>query len=310
VIFELEERLARLPGGPGPGARLGFACLECTGPVFLAFRPGSESPDYVIKVGPRADLERAHEVQSRLHERAPDLVARSLACEPLDDGAALHVQAGLRGAPWSYLSRSLASRADWDALRASALEGLRRLRGAILDVPAWRAPLRPGAALRAELERASRRDPRPSAQAARLVAEAAAALDRLGDLAAPWQHGDYCVNNLVLDGGRVQVVDFDELGGTSMPLHDHFGLALSIHALAAERGVGGALGDEVRACIAAEPEARALSKLALGGLYLHHLLWSADRCHGRPRRAPRLAMLMDLVERFAAAPEDYSATVR
>lgn len=302
----MPEILARLGVCPAGGRPLAFVALRCTSAVFLAFEEGGSSPEYVVKVGPRAELERAHAVQSRLHELLPGRTAASLGHIEIDAERGVHVQAGLAGLPWFHLSRTVDTPAGWDRLAGAALAALDDLHRAIRAVPEWRRSIRPGDALRAEWAGLEGRDALSRAVEA-LVRAAGEALDPLGEIEAPWQHGDFCINNLLVAGHTAGIVDFDELGRTAMPLHDRFGLALSVRALAAERGIRRPLRDEVARVLRGASEAAPFNAGQVAALFVHHLLFSVNACRERPRRDVRRTDLLRELEALAASPNALSA---
>src|SRR3954462_2356117 len=76
------------------------------------------------------------------------------------------------------------------------------------------------------------RDVRFSENTSASIARWAEALEALAGLPCFWQHGDFCLNNVLVSPARLSIIDFEEFGGPSMPLHDEIGLALSTNALA------------------------------------------------------------------------------
>jgi hypothetical protein len=124
-------------------------------------------------------------------------------------------------------------------------------------------------------------------------------LDVLGRLASSWQHGDYCLNNLLVDDSRISIIDFEEFGTTSMPLQDELGLALSTYLLAPRSARTVPLHEHVQACvenaIGAEPE---LAK-QIPGLFLYYLLRRVNLCHGHPTRARVRRRLIEVAESVA-----------
>jgi hypothetical protein len=121
-----------------------------------------------------------------------------------------------------------------------------------------------------------------STRATQYIEQQAGALDSLGEIVSQYQHGDFCLNNLLLSDSSAAIIDFDEFGRTSMPLHDEIGLALSI------------------ADLSPYPEVSRMPKHEqLPGLYLHHLLWRINQTHLYPTRARARLELMARVESAA-----------
>ena len=109
-----------------------------------------------------------------------------------------------------------------------AVAAMLRLHAATRDVPAWSGPVLAGAELRRQARLCSRDAAVLSDRVLHRVREWSYELDAAGPMPSCWQHGDFSLNNLLVSEAAVSVIDFDEFGGTLVPLHDAFGLALSV----------------------------------------------------------------------------------
>src|SRR5207237_1152587 len=123
--------------------------------------------------------------------------------------------------------------------------------------------------LRAQAALCTKRGVPFSARARDCLNASAECLEGLGEVPGFWQHGDFCLNNLLVSPSALAIIDFDEFGYTLMPLHDQIGLALSLHDLA-PRGV---LPLPLDGEITSSPGAGPVERSHLPGLFLHHLLW-------------------------------------
>src|SRR5204863_8352312 len=136
----------------------------------------------------------------------------------------------------------------------------------------WSVTVHPGDALRAQARACVAGGVRFDPVVIALVMRRAERLDDCGALDSHWQHGDFSLNNLLVSPESVGIIDFDEFGETSMPLHDEFGLALSVR-LSQE----GACDLPWSSCLAVSvgyaAERGGYDELTVEGLLLHHLLW-------------------------------------
>ena len=55
-----------------------------------------------------------------------------------------------------------------------------------------------------------------------ITAELSHNLESLGEIPVFWQHGDFCVNNMLIDKNVIGIVDFEHFGRVRMPFHDEF----------------------------------------------------------------------------------------
>jgi len=116
-----------------------------------------------------------------------------------------------------------------------------------------------------------------------------------------WQHGDFSLNNLLVTGDTVSIIDFEEFGATQVPLHDAFGLALSV-PLSQEERCPLTVQDCIVECVRPALKDESVEPALTAPLFMHHLLWRINQCEGLERRAPLRAKLIDWVNQFAEAP--------
>lgn len=279
---------------------MSVACVHTTRPKYLVFAADPQRPAFVVQFGPGAQMARTHHALLRLHARLPDVVAESLVCAEINGGDCVHIQTGLAGLPWFRVADICASRADWMALLERSLTVLMRLHVAVADSPEWTCDVNPGHELRERLQ--ATREPGLRA-GAEPIARWLSALDRLGPVRGAWQHGDFSVNNLLIADSEIGVIDFDEFGDTSMPLHDEMGLALSFplsqHGLCPL-----SIKECLHRCLAPALARGRVAADAVPGLFLHHLLWRIERCEDYPARAGLRATLRRYLHRLLDQPEE------
>lgn len=260
-------------------------CIRTTRPKFLVFADDASRPACVVQFGGRDELERLDTILRRLHRAQPDLVAEPLALVPWRDRHA-HIQAGLPGTPWFRVADRYSDPHAWSGLLARAHAALDRLQQAIAACPEWLGRIRPGDELRRQARLAVEAGAALERPVAEWIAGGAERLDGLGERTAPWQHGDFCLNNLLIGPSSVAIIDFDEFGYTAMPLHDRIGLELSAQDLAP----AGARGP--RATGISQRLGEGASEEHWPGLCAHHLLWRINQCQGWPTRARARAELL------------------
>jgi hypothetical protein len=279
--------------------RLSVACVHTTRPKYLVFADDPCRPAYVLQFGPGEELERTHRALLHLHPRIPDTIAESLVCTRLNAGESVHIQSGLPGLPWFRVADTCHARADWTALVERSAAVLARLQAVVADNPDWTAAVRPARELRERLT--ASRDPILAAHAS-TIARWTDALDSLGYVRAAWQHGDFSINNLLIGDPGIGIIDFDEFGGTMMPLHDEIGLALSF-PLSQHGACPLSMEDCLQLCLGPTLSHGVFDGDAVCGLLLHHLLWRIEQCHARPTRDLLRATLMRYLHNFIVNPE-------
>jgi len=303
-MLELVDMLAALrPELLSGGGPVSVAKIETTRPLYLVFTDDIEYPRCVVQFGQEATIKRLDAWLTYLHPALPDMIAESLACVCWHDGDWMHVQSGLPGLPWFRLGHHARDLGAWVRLRSRALATLRRFQGVVAANTAWRTVIGPGDELRRQLEVCRKQDHALASTLIRSATRCATSLDALGARAWPWQHGDYCFNNLLVADDRIGVIDFEEFGETSVPLHDEFSLAFSSHDFMGHLSDAPSLREHVATCISESVVANPMPRDCLEGLLLHHLLWRLNQCATRPRRAAVAHALHRQLEMIAGEAE-------
>ena len=228
LMIEIVSLVDQLAPGLVQLESASVACVCTTRPKFLVFNRQSEHPVCVVEFGPRERLVRVDGILSQLHPRFPTGVARPIVCRSWHNGTYVQIQEGLGGMPWFRLSDGLATAANWKAMLDRAVAAMLSLHAATRDVPAWSDSVLAGAELRRQAALCNRDAQLLSGPVLERTRAWSEELDAAGPMASCWQHGDFSLNNLLVSDAAVAVIDFDEFGGTVVPLHDAFGLALSV----------------------------------------------------------------------------------
>ena len=300
MILEIPELISELVPGRLDGGPVSVACVRATRPKYLVFGVDSDRPNCVVQFGPPDAMEREHHALLRLHPVLPDLVAAPLALNAWSDGLFVQVQSGLPGSPWFRLRDRVRSAGAWNSLGQRAFAGLNRLHDAVRSVPEWMVIVRPGEELRRQWTACQLHGPPLSGRAGESINRASELLDDLGARPHFWQHGDYCLNNVLVTRSGLAIIDFEEFGGTAMPWHDEIGLALSLNDLS-PRG-SRPLAEVVDAMSTPEHAGwpRPSKRDLFQGFILHHLLWRINQAAGRPTRAPMRVALAKAIEQLTA----------
>ena len=286
------------------GAALSVVRIQTTRPVFLVFAASSAQPVCVMRFAGPNEVRMVHEALEVLQPALPGLVPESLVCSPWDGGQWIHIQSGMPGIPWFRLRSAIRGRHGWLNLRTRASQSLADLHAAVRDHAAWTRTICPARELREQHARLLAEGTSLSQAVSRSVTEAADGLETLGSLAWYAQHGDFCLNNLLVSRSGLGVIDFEEFGATAMPLHDELGLALSFHDFLRDTPHGLPLHEHINACVERTLSAHPFLSACLWGLFLHHLLWRANQCHQRETRRAMECTLIGLVEHYVRQPQE------
>lgn len=289
-MLGVEEIVRSFAPGLLPAGPVSVAYIRTTRPKYLLFAGSASSPSWVVQFGALDDLIAAHRAQSRLHSQLPGMVGNSVMLEPCGPDRYLNIQQGMPGTPWFRLRARNRSARDWSQAVERAQHALDRLHHATMRYPEWVCSVRPADALRDEVGELTKRLERVPAGLVEWTARHADRLEELHGIESCVQHGDFCFNNLLVADSGVAVIDFEEFGLTSMPLHDAIGLELSLEELAPSLGI------RMRRAIlqvALDGHGGRIRPRHLAGLHMHYFAWRINRSVGVPKRARAMALWLD-----------------
>ncbi len=309
MMLDIVPLVNRLVPGLLRYARPSVACVCATRPKYLVFDGDATRPACVVEFGDEARLTRTDRILSTLRARMPPGgVPESLCCTSWQNSLFVHIQEGLAGVPWFRLSDSLATPAAWESLLARAVTVMLQLHAATREVPAWTGSVDVGAELARQTALCRRNGTPLGDDVLRRIRAWRHELDAAGPIRAWWQHGDFSLNNLLVSPDSVAVIDFDEFGGTLVPLHDGFGLALSL-PLSQDGRCPLSRARCISVCTERSLTDAALATEHLPGLLMHHLLWRINQCHGVDRRSPLRHILLGWARELADTPNVFFADV-
>jgi hypothetical protein len=315
ALVRADSMLATIPGivtaitqTPPRAAPFSVAEIHTTRRMYLVFAEAVDRPEWVVQFGEHGELSRLDAALTNLHALVPDLVAGTVAFRQWQGDTWIHIQPGLPGLPWFRLSTSVGGVAEWQALRARASVALSRLQGAIATIAGWNQDLNLGRELN-DLLAWYRSSNAPDPKVVARGENAARGLSSLGTVRCQWQHGDYCFNNLLVSPERLGLIDFEEFGQTSMPLHDEFSLAFSTYDFVQHLQGAPALGELLRDCFVSGRQRWNFDSGALEGLLWHHLLWRLRQCDARPKRQEMGAALRRQFTRIVSDIEASRITI-
>lgn len=227
-MIHIKKLLYTINLPPGPLSDYSIACISTSRPIYLAFGGKSNYPTYVIRKITNANTLEACSVDNEIYQLAGNLVPEPVGIYEFA-GELYDIKRGVKGAPWFQLKsriRTKKARVDleqriWLALKdfqkairskyKVSIDSIRphqELRNVYSDY------LKTGEPINIDLERIVNRGVKDLLQAP--------------ECSSLPQHGDFCLNNLIIDKNHITVIDFEDFSLTSMPIYDYFTLSLSL----------------------------------------------------------------------------------
>jgi len=234
----------------------------------------------------------------------PKKIAAPLCLVPLGKTSeSLLVQRGLPGTPW-FSIRSRTSRVSgWHEVSEIALETLRDMHKATSSYQDWCEPVDPSSLFLKIYSQLKPSDLKRLPGLTDAMPEWSKMFSLMGVTTSFFQHGDFCINNLLFENSRAAVVDFEHFGRLSTPLHDELmlcGSLLSVHPNLDEK-IEHALW--TRLAERSMHRDLCLSKF-VRPLFLLHLLWWLLESQDQPQRQARIDIYFNAInELLKEAPD-------
>ncbi|MBQ0831322.1 phosphotransferase [Marinobacter sp.] len=276
------------------------ACISTTRPIYLVFGHDAEHPAYVIR-----RLTDDHDFQTQqVHKYLYQLVDKRIP-KPVGifehGGQQYDIQYGVKGAPWFQVKSKFHTEAARAQLEARLWQTLVDFHSAIAagSNTIETNIIQPHDELIRVFSEYHKIERTENAELVKLVESAVNDLSGVPGCSAIPQHGDFCLNNLIIDTSHITVIDFEDYEITKMPMYDHFTLALSLPSCSEEPNL--AVNAYKDAQIAAAAEKLGIAASAIQWHFLHHILLRLGPWSTGEKRAKYRAWLKQLLASFIEA---------
>lgn len=250
-------------------SELSLACISTSNPVYLVFEAKQSAPSLIVRSAGSTDVVKAHKVTESLYQTIPELIPEPVAIVNTEQGE-YAIQRGVSGLPWFQIANEFKSADDWNSLRERALNALDKLHAAI-QLQEEERDLNVYLYSQQCLNEALSAGLSLNEAQVKKVQSRLECLKDLPKLPIFSQHGDYCLNNLIIEKDHIHIIDFEDYGMTCLPFFDYFSLALSLSS-STHPNSHLPVEQEVELCTKFFLESYKLTKNQLSTLFLVHLL--------------------------------------
>lgn len=273
-----------------------IACISTSRPIYLVFDQNSGYPIYVIRKIADAATLHSHKIHNQLYQLAGNLVPEPVGVYEYA-GEKYDIQRGVNGSPWFQL-KSIVRTAEAKAhLEKRMWQALRDFQAAIYSGNSSATNnVEPSEELRKASIDYQDTGVIMSTELKKLIDDAISDLSQTPRCPSIPQHGDFCLNNLIIDTNQVTVIDFEDFSITNMPMYDHFTLALSLPSFSGESASAiNVCGQEV---IVSTAGTLNIPEKFIKWHFLHHLLLRLGNWSMGEKRKPYRAWLIQTLNYF------------
>ncbi|MBY6070312.1 aminoglycoside phosphotransferase family protein [Marinobacter salsuginis] len=280
-----------------PLSKISMACISTSRAIYLVFNDKRDHPTFVIrKLSNDRDFQ-AHQSHVYLYSLVGSLVPKSLGVYEYA-GANYDIQQGVKGSPWFQIGSKLSTQNSRARLETRLWETLKEFHSAIAADAAIKSSLRPHEELHQVYLQYKRIKQKVAPELEKLVELAVNDLSKTSNILPISQHGDFCLNNVIIDMPNITVIDFEDFGITQMPLYDHFTLALSLPSSSPEPKTAISVFNTAKIADAARE--LGIPENAIKWHFLHHILLRLGPWSFIEKRAPYRTWLEKLLVQFVA----------
>ena len=220
--------------------------VHSTSPTYLLFSRQGSYPKFVLKTGAATHVRSVYSRVVALHELIPERIPEPISITDLGAGNAAFLQSGVVGAPWfDYCSRT-STRDGWEHISSAAINLWTEFDNAVGSKQEWTRAVDPFEQVKNLSEELRENCTGFDSRRRDLFSATAEHWGSGRRVQQPVQHGDFCLNNMILERNHgFRLIDFDDFGTVDCPLFDAFSLAYSIHSRASAAVPWNSLKDDI-----------------------------------------------------------------
>lgn len=264
-------------------------CITTSNPVFLAFS-NINAPEYVIHNAEQGEFKIRQDLYKALNPK----VSKPLA-HIIKDEQSYIIESGLPGKPWFQLLKSKSL--TMDDVKKRSFDTLKEFEQRVGSVEHWIGLINVVDVFNRQFKQSHsiRKFTSPIVSA---CSELVKSLPEEYQVKGTWQHGDYCINNLIFAEEQTYIIDFEEFGDTLMPLQDEFSLALSFY-IQRETQTLDLLSKDIDYCLKGL-DRNLIPLLSL--LFIYHLLFRLGSWGENPNRSYICGWLQNILTEHIENP--------
>ena len=248
----------------------------------------------VLRAAGSTDILKAHKVTEQLFKAIPHLIPEPVAMVNTESGE-FAIQRGVDGKPWFQIVDEFNDELSWNSLRKRALDALEQLHQAVKSTCDKKRESDIYSYVQDCLLDAHRLGLPLTQDETNLLQVHLNALKSLPQMEMFPQHGDFCLNNLIVAPQQISIIDFEDFGMTSLPLFDHFSLALSL-ASSTPKKLELSFEKEMSFCTSHIDSRYGLNKPQITALYISHILVRLGKWSGGERRKVFRGFLLETLK--------------
>jgi thiamine kinase-like enzyme len=277
-------------------------CIDSSKDIYLIFDEHTY-PRFALYAIEKNKIQEVVATRQLLSSLLNNVVSKSIGVIE-HNNRSFFIEEGLTGQPWFQLKDS--NGFNWSDIKSTAVSTLVDFHEVVRNETLWQKKLNIGDVFIEQYHQTlnMKNDYQLTGTVSKLVHELHLELKKHPKMICYFQHGDFCINNLLFNEGIAHIIDWDEFGQVSMPLQDEFSLALSFYNLDNNSNIE-QLYVELQICITKSEWLKSLTKEAVIALFLFHLLYRLGLWGSNPNRKGICDWLYTILIGFSEQPSSF-----
>ena len=277
-------------------------CIDSSKDIYLIFDEYTY-PCYALYAIEKDKIQHVVATRQLLSSLLNNVVSKSIGVIE-HNNRSFFIEEGLAGQPWFQLKGSAGF--NWNDVKSTAVSTLFNFHEVVRNEISWQKKLNIGDVFIEQYLQTlnMQNEYRLTEKVSKLVHELHSELKKHPKMVCYFQHGDFCINNLLFNEGMAHIIDWDEFGEVSMPLQDEFSLALSFYNLDNNFNIE-QLHVELKICITKSEWLKSLTKESVVALFLFHLLYRLGLWGSNPNRKGICDWLYTILIEFSEQPSSF-----
>lgn len=250
--------------------KLGIVHIFTSNPVFLVFNK-NEYPDYIVR---KLDVKQATYLMDLCHDLYGYLqghIAKPLKVIEYKH-AGYFIEEGVAGDPWFQIKTKLHLQEDWKKLIQLCILSIDNVHIKVAKNPKWCSIINLGNELKLCHQNVMLDNSETIQKLNKAVIKYGEQLNELGDIEVNCQHGDYAINNVMVNRKEITIIDLEDFGKISFPLFDEISFAISIY-LQIPANIKISLWELIEDCCELKASRLGYNNLMINGAVLYTLLF-------------------------------------
>lgn len=286
-------------------SNLSVACIATSNPVYLVFSSARRYPCFVVRKLYVGLVQNEFDNLVKIYRLVGDLIPKPLGVVTHQGGDYI-IQEGAKGNPWFRITGKYSSEVRWGELRAEIKATLGLFQRSLSASGSFISKVNLENEFKAyftEFENTNSID-ESMLNVVKLYKYFLNYFSSFEDTSITAQNGDFTLNNLLINGREITIIDFEDFNVFKVPYYDNFTMALSL-VLHTPSNIEPNFKNEIRFFTHEISKIEGYSGQTMQGFFFMSLIAQLGSWSLGEKRANHRSWLMKILLDFSSDPQKY-----